>query len=122
MPASTFAAEWERCAGWIQAALDRNGNKDTLDSVRAKVLAGDAQFWPMPQAAGVTRIVQHETCREIVLWLAGGDMDDVLRLQPIVEEFGRSYGCTRSVIYGRKGWARMLPDYTQSAVVLCKEI
>ena len=40
-----FAAEWARCASWLDAALDHAGRTHSLDDVRAAINRGEARLW-----------------------------------------------------------------------------
>lgn len=119
----TLDAEWNRCAPWIQAALDHSGNTFGLDDVRAMVDAEDAQFWPGCDCAIVTQIEVHPLAKVLVFWLAGGDLNELVsQLRPRIEAWAAGRGCNRSLIIGRPGWGRALPDYDPIARVFSKEL
>ena len=116
--------EFDRCAPFIQRAVDRTEGLFEIQHVRDDVMNGNAQLWPAPNAALVTRIEFYPTgiraCNE---WLAGGDMDELLKLEPIIAEWAKTkIGCDRIYLAGRKGWARVLTDYKASHTVLRKDL
>lgn len=120
-----FEAEWARCGPWIDAALVHAGGTHSLDDVRAMVCDPDqpVRFWAGRKAALVTEVQTWPSAKVLLLWLAGGDLEelkDVIR--PKAEAWGREQGCGRVMIVGRPGWAKVLPDYTVQAVVCGKEL
>jgi hypothetical protein len=116
--------QFDRCAPFIQRAIDRTDGLFELHHVRDDVLSGAAQLWPAPNAALVTRIEVYPTgikaCNE---WLAGGDLDELLKIEPEVAAWAKDkIGCDRIYLAGRKGWIRILKDYTASHTVLRKDL
>lgn len=49
--------------------------------------------------------------RVIHIWLAGGDLRELIGFTPGVAAFGRSMGCVAATLEGRKGWARALQQH-----------
>jgi len=74
----------------------------------ADLASGQAQLWVGETAAMVTQCVDEPAGRSLHVWLAGGDLAEILRLKPGVEAWGRAQGCSRVTLNGRKGWARVL--------------
>lgn len=56
----------------------------------------------------VTQCVEESNGRCLHVWLAGGDLRDILKLKPGVEAWGRAQGCSHVTLSGRKGWRRVL--------------
>jgi hypothetical protein len=96
-------AEWVRCRPWLVPAL----REDTEAHVVGELLANRAQLWPGKACAFVTQL-----CRDdepyILVWLAGGDLRELLTMQPGMEAWARAQGCVSAWINGRRGWARAL--------------
>lgn len=111
--------EWERCAPYIADALE---GAYTLEDVYREIEEGRAQFWPMRRSAVVTRIHRYPRGRVLRIWIAGGDLDELLGYLPAVDNYAREQDCNRVEIEGRKGWAKVLPGYRETKVVLTKEI
>ena len=97
---------WERCAGWLQAALDHAG-EHTLEHVHDECLNGRAILWPGERCAIVTHVID----RELHCWLGGGDLRELLTLRPGIEAWGRAAGCTHATLKGRTGWARLFASF-----------
>jgi hypothetical protein len=96
--------------------------------IEREVLAGRMLLWIVIddgaiQAAVVTVLAQTEWRKvcEIVA-CAGYDMRSWLPLLKQIEDYARAEGASAMRALGRKGWARMLPDYQVRRVVLEKEI
>jgi hypothetical protein len=117
--------EWARCAPWLDAALAHAGRTHHLDDVRAMVLAGEAQVWAADGAAMVTLIEDDPRERRLLIWLAGGDLDDLVRrLRPAAERWAKAQGCRRVLVIGRPGWERALASegYAPLARIIAKEL
>lgn len=119
------AATWARCAPWLDAALDHAGRSHALSDVRALVETGQAQLWAGDDAAMVT-VVEDDPCeRRMLIWLAGGALDELVgRLRPQAERWARQQGCRRVLVVGRPGWERALaPEgYAPLARIIAKEL
>lgn len=101
----------------------------TADDVLEQSEAGQAQLWGYAQDgkvtfAAATRI--HELARGKLcsIWVgAGSGNPEVFReVHSHIEQWARSIGCYALEIVGRKGWLKVLPGYTDEAVVLVKPL
>jgi hypothetical protein len=108
----------------IEPAVASYGPTHTKADVWRMIEAGDAQLWTDRDCAMVTEIKVWPTgYKEAVAWLAGGNLDGVRRLTPIIEDWARDKGCDRAaVIAGRRGWVRELTDYRASGSFLTKDL
>ncbi len=111
VPPSRVAEFWPFARPLIKRAIDRVG-LTAFEDVEQPVLDGRALLWiawdGKIEAAATTEIY-HDAL--VVVACGGEDMDRWLHLLKPIEEYGRKAGCKRSRIIGRKGWARVLPDY-----------
>lgn len=118
-----FLSEWDRCAPWIAEALKYGGDSHNLDDVKKLILTGEAQFWSSERSAVVTEIQTWPRARFLLFWLAGGDLDELSNeLRPKIEAFAKQHGCSRTVIFGRRGWSRALPGYEAVAWSIAKDL
>lgn len=117
---------WPQVAPMIDRAM-RCGDLGKSSEVKSMVINGEALLWvildPGISAAIVTQvsIVESGKCCHIVA--CGGER--VLKALPLlahIEDYARHEGCKKMRLLGRKGWARALPDYKQTRVVLDKEL
>ena len=117
-----LGAQWERCHKWISDALEYAGGTHTMEDVYHAVATGKAQFHPLEKSAMITEIVdypQRAICR---IWLAGGELDELMQAEKSIAVWAKSLGCDAMEIIGRKGWQRQLKDYTATAVILAKDL
>ncbi|HYE43415.1 MAG TPA: hypothetical protein VEA15_08480 [Caulobacteraceae bacterium] len=111
--------EWLRCAAWLEAALD---GSHSLDDVWAGVQAGEFHFWPGRRSAAVGELVRHPQRADYHVWLAGGELDELLEMERAASAFARALGCQRITLHGRRGWERVLKDYRPVFVALAKDL
>jgi hypothetical protein len=110
---------------WLNAALDHAGRSHDLGDVAAMLAAGEAQLWAGERAAMVTIVEDEPRERRLLIWLAGGDLDELVgALRPRAEAWGRANGCRRVMIIGRAGWERALAaqGYAPLARLIAKEL
>ena len=120
-----FECDWARCAPWLDAALAHAGRTHALADVRAMVEAGKARFWQGRASALVAALEQDPGERRLLLWLAGGDRQELeSKLLPQAEAWGRACGCRRVLLIGRAGWERTLKTkgYAPLARVIAKDL
>jgi len=82
------------------------------------------QFWPAPRGCAVTEIIKYPQKKVLHIFLAGGDMDQILDMDSSAVEFAKMNGCTGMSIAGRRGWKRVLKNkgYEETFTVLGKDI
>ena len=100
--------EFERCLPWIVRALHKSGNRDTLQHVVERIQAGTAQFWPAPDGCLVTEMVDYPSGRALRIWLAGGEIGQILDMTGDVAKWARAQGCVVAEFSGRLGWEKPL--------------
>lgn len=113
-----------RCKPWLEAALELSGGTHTLDDVVQAIIKGEMQFWPAPKGCAVTEIVNYPRKKVLHIFLAGGEMEQIIDMDDSAVEFAKMNGCTGMSIAGRKGWKRVLKDkgYEETFTVLGKDI
>jgi hypothetical protein len=120
-----FEAEWARCAAWLGAALDHAGRTHSLDDVRALIERGEARLWVGRRGALVALVETDPGDRRLLIWLAGGDREELeTDTLPLAEAWGREAGCRRALIIGRPGWERTLKSkgYAPLARIVAKDL
>src|SRR6185312_4273509 len=112
-------------APWLEAALDHAGRTHSLEQVKAAVERDEARFWPGPQSALVAVIETDPEDRRLLIWLAGGERQELeTAILPMAEAWGRESGCRRALVIGRDGWARTLKSkgYAPLARIVGKDL
>jgi len=102
------AADWARCAAWLQPALARDTDGWDMAELEARLRAGKAQLWLGQRCAAVTELAEGPS---INCWLAGGHMREIVSLTPGIEAWARARGCRFATLAGRRGWARVLAPF-----------
>lgn len=87
------------------------GKTHTPIDVAAAVEAGRMQAWSAGDSLVVTEVMQFPQANALNVFLAVGDLAEVMSLQPQIEEFGRQHGCKVMRMEGRKGWSKVLPQH-----------
>jgi hypothetical protein len=57
-----------------------------------------------------------------IVLCAGAQVKRWIHLKRAIEAYARAQGCTRMRLSGRRGWARLFPDYRQPYVTLEKAL
>jgi hypothetical protein len=115
----------QRLRHHVEAALEYSGGTHYFDDVAEMVLDNRLQLWPAKNSVILTEIIVYPRLKNMHVFLAGGDLDEISRMQPLIESWGKSIGCTRVTLAGRKGWAKtFLKDegYSPQWAVLAKEL
>jgi hypothetical protein len=118
---------WPHARPLIHAAMHRAAISDFTE-VESAILAGENLLWlaldgPTIHAAAVTalhRVNNHKLCT--IVACGGRDRARWLALKSVLEDFARAEGCRAIRILGRRGWARLLPDYTTTRILMEKEL
>lgn len=101
-----------------KATEGKFSSDDILDLLKDK----KAQLWVIVEnkkiiAALVTTL---ENTWVRVLWSGGENYDHWPHAIKVIEQWAKSKGFERSIVVGRPGWKKKLPDYRQTAIVLEK--
>lgn len=95
----------------LMRALEVAGKTHGPEDVARAVSEGRMQAWSAGDSLVVTEVLAFPKAKGLNVFLAVGNLDEVMSLQPAIEAFGREHGCTVMRMEGRRGWARVLPDY-----------
>jgi hypothetical protein len=115
-------ARWEE----IESLLKDIELVDTpLSHVRDMVASREAQVWCIGdpiECVLVTKVENTKDYRYGLLWLCSGDLRMIDSVHGIVENWFRSLDCKYVQITGRRGWKKLLPDYTEQSINLVKNL
>ena len=106
----------------------RKGRISELADVERGVRAGTLLLWVAADAraiwaAAVTEIHSVSGERFCTIVACGGrERARWLPLKAELETFAKAEGCAAIRIHGRRGWARELPDYRLTRILLEKEL
>lgn len=114
--------EFERCAPWLQAALDHNGGELTIEDVWQAILEGELTFWPGKNCAIVLQFVTYPRKKVMNWYLAGGDLEELREMEKFGTQWARENGIDAVVIYGRRGWLKRLDGYRETGTIMEKDL
>lgn len=116
--------ELDRCRQWIENALMYSGGTHEFIDIVNGVLSGTMQLWAGEHGCAVTEITVYPRKKILHVFLAGGDMEQILDFQESAAEFARINKCDSMTIAGRRGWTRVLDkhDWEESFCVMSKEL
>ena len=114
----------QKCRKWIEDALEYSGGTHTFDDVAEGILNGHMQLWPTDRGCAVTEIVVYPKKKVLHVFLAAGEMDQLIDMIESASIWGRTQGCTSMTTSGRKGWKRVLSGegWKEVMVVMEKEL
>jgi hypothetical protein len=115
----------ERLRHHVEAALEYSGGTHNFEDITQMVEDHRLQLWPAKDSVVLTEIIVYPRLKNLHYFLAGGDLDELSRMRPLIESWGKSLGCTRVTLAGRRGWAKtFLKDegYSPQWSVLAKEL
>lgn len=108
MTLDQYAEEFDRCAQWIEPALQYASDCYTLDDLRNACLEGKMQLWPGKRSALVSEIAHYPNKTVCIVAFGGGDLEELAVMSRDVMAWAKSVGCDVIQVQGRKGWARAL--------------
>jgi hypothetical protein len=117
--------EFERLRHHVAAALEYSGGTHKVEDIAEGIRRGQFQLWPGKNSVVVTEIIVYPQLKDLHYFLAGGDLDELRLMRPIIESWGKEIGCSRVSLAGRKGWERtFLKDegYEPKWFILCKDL
>lgn len=104
----SLPTELKRCRQWIEAALEYSGGTHDFQDIVDAVLEGRMQFWPAPKGCMVTEIITYPKLKALHIFLAGGELRQLLDMEPSLENWAKYQRCDRITLNGRPGWKRVL--------------
>ena len=100
--------ELEAYRGWIDDALEYSGGTHIFEDVVDGIKSGRMQLWPTEKGCAVTEIVVYPRKKVLHIFLAAGDLDQLLDMIDAAAAWGIQQGCQAMTMSGRRGWLRVL--------------
>jgi hypothetical protein len=108
----------EHCRPWIEDALAYSGGTHTFEDVERRILESHLQLWPAERGCAVTEIVIYPRKKVLHVFLAGGEMDQIIDMIDSAVAWSKTQGCTSMTIAGttrleagaRKIWIQARAD------------
>jgi hypothetical protein len=105
----------------IEAALEYSGGTHLYEDVEKAILEGRMQIWPGTKSAAVTEIIEYARKKVLHVFIAGGDMDELIQMIDSAAAWGRTQNCASLTMSGRKGWERVLGRHGFKPVMIVME-
>ena len=128
IPRRSFPDAWPALAPLAQSVIDRSGGRISEGTLFQSVLEGSQHIWTVWDGNEIRALVGAEvgfapTGLKIctVNFATGRDSHEWLHLLDEIETWAREIGCGKMEMWARKGWARKLPDYRMTHVLLEKD-
>lgn len=115
---------WPQARLLIKSAIEHTGLSD-FDHIESQVLSGDQLLWlaisDHIEAAATTHLIKTRN-RPVLIVTAcsGAQRERWLSLRHKIEAYAKAEGCRCVRLYGRKGWERVLKDYSVEYVIMEK--
>ncbi len=114
--------KFEENRKYIADALEYSGGTHSIDDVYQACTVGEAQLHPLEKSCIITEVVDYPSLTVCRIWLAGGELDELVEAEKFIAVWAKAQGCDAMEINGRKGWQRQLKDYTATSVILTKDL
>ena len=98
----------EKCRTWVEDALSYCDGTHAWEDIENGIHTGAMQLWPAPKGCIVTEIVVYPRKKIINIFLAGGELDQILDMNDDVRAWAKAHGCTGATMTGRVGWKKPL--------------
>lgn len=129
VPPDAVGQVWPFVAGLASTIAETSAGRVNAEHIKAHIEAGAMQLWIVLDengaalAAVITEVVVYPLSKVcVVRGLAGHDRARWLHHLADIEAWARKIECTRIEVRGRKGMAKVLPEYKLTAVFLEKEL
>jgi hypothetical protein len=121
---------WSLIEPLVLKTIDGMNGRHTLQSLLAEVMEHDLALWAVvSQGQGLQALVGTQIAvsssglRSLVIrFTVGKGIHDWVYLLDQLEDYARSVGCQRVETWARKGWAKHMPDYKLTHVLLEKDL
>lgn len=113
----------------IESVVARSRGRWTLIAVLRAIYEGQWDLWAVWDGQSIPMIVGTEIYTDLndkrylaIRFATGAGAKQYVRLIGTIEEYARSNGCAGVDGWMRKGWAKQLPDYHLSHILLSKDL
>ena len=109
---------------YIEDALEYARGTHTIDDIWDGVVTGQFQFWPGDKSAIITEVQIYPQKKVMHIFLAGGELNELLEMEKSVRAFAKTIGCNSMSISGRRGWLRIFErdGWDEICTTIAKEL
>tara|TARA_B100000287_G_C20654348_1_gene788023 strand:+ start:1487 stop:1870 length:384 start_codon:yes stop_codon:yes gene_type:complete len=116
-----LGVEFLRCLEFLKPAIEIHKTHSIID-IFGMLVNGTAFLVALKNSAGVLEIVEYPKYKSCRIWLAGGNMEEMINIYPEIQKWAKYRQCKKIEIIGRKGWEKVFKDHKKEAVVLTREL
>ena len=116
-----LGVEFLRCLEFLRPAIEIHKTHSVID-IFGLLVNESAYLVALKNSAGILEIVEYPKYKSCRIWLAGGEMDELLGVYPKIQLWAKRKGCKKIEILGRKGWEKVFQDHRKESVLLTKEL
>ena len=98
----------DECRAFLEPALEYSGGTHEWEDIAEGVYSNRMQLWANARGTAITEIVKYPRKTVLNVFIAGGDMDQLLEMLESAKHWGRLQGCDTIAMSGRHGWLRVL--------------
>lgn len=118
--------KWNEIEPFIKRVLSKVDLYYTIEYIKESLLSAEMQLWTSLEGTQIksiciTQIQIHPKYKFLEIVMQAGQLTSVEHLDKI-EQWGKSQGCTKVKLIGRRGWKKALPGYKETLVKLEKEL
>ena len=88
----------------IEEALTYADNSHSFDRICERVIYGDLLMYPMDNAILLCEVTEAPNFKTFHVYLGGGDLEEMLDAQPMIEADALLFDCKYVSMTGRLGW------------------
>ena len=88
----------------FEKALAQAGNTHTIADVMQRIEQNKACCWTNGDSVVVTEVMVYPRLRAVNYWLVSGNLQECASLQPDIDAWAVSEGCSVATATGRMGW------------------
>jgi hypothetical protein len=92
----------------FEKALAQGGGTHTISDVLDRIGEGKAVCWTNGDSVVVTEVLVFPRLRVCNYWIGVGNLRECSELQPAIDAWARTEGCTVATATGRMGWMRVI--------------
>jgi len=81
------------------------GTHDFTDIIQL-IMSGALTLWVSPGSFVLTEVVEYPRLKELNMFLAGGNLDELCEFDEPITEYAKAMGCARIEAHARKGFSR----------------
>ena len=91
----------------FEKALAQAGNTHTIADVMQRIEQNKACCWTNGDSVVVTEVLVYPRLRAVNYWVVSGKLQECAALQPDIDAWAVSEGCSVATATGRMGWLRL---------------